>query len=325
MAWLRITSLALVATALTATPALAASDKVAPYGYELFEIPLLGVPITNVMATTWAIAILLILALRALTKQPTLVPKRGQALVEGLLTGIYDTMEPIVGRHMIKPVFPLLITLFVFILINNWSGLFPGVGSFGWWAPDYPAEAISAAEAQELINEGTNVVRQNGEYYPAHFEYFFRPANSDLNTTLALGIVSFVAWLYFVLRYAGAGTLLYDIFGNKADRKEVGPTLYFSLFIVFLAVGLIEVLSILSRLISLPFRLYGNVYGGESLLTSMHGLVAWLLPVPFFFLELVIGLVQALVFTLLTAVYIGLICNHDSEDHGHGGQAAHAH
>ena len=88
--------------------------------------------------------------------------------------------------------------------------------------------------------------------------------------------------------------------------------------VLFLAVGFIEILSILFRPVSLSFRLFGNVFGGESLLHSMFYLVPqinWILPVPFYFMEVLIGLVQALVFTLLVAVYIGLICNHEEGDH----------
>jgi len=83
-------------------------------------------------------------------------------------------------------------------------------------------------------------------------------------------------------------------------------------------VGLIEIVSILFRPVSLSFRLFGNVFGGENLLANMTSLISWIVPVPFYFLEILIGAVQAFVFTLLTAVYIGLICNHgDDGEHAH--------
>lgn len=293
---------------------MAAGGGVSPYAYELFEIG--GVPITNAMVTGWVISILLIVAIRLIVGKPTLIPSRGQAVMESMLQGVLDIMEPIIGKRLIKKVFPLLITLFIFILINNWSGLLPGVGTFGH-ITGHPVP-IEQAEAEKIIESGGHVIERDGQYYEGHLEYYFRPANADLNTTLALGIISFVAWIWYVLRYAGIKVLLYDIFGNKADKNEVPGYVYLPLFLVFMLVGGIEVLSILSRLISLPFRLYGNVYGGENLLTSMHGMLAYVLPVPFYFLELLIGLVQALVFTLLTAVYIGLIVNHgDDEEHAH--------
>lgn len=294
---------------LAATPAFAASGGVSPYAYQLFTV--FGLPVTNAMVTTWVISLLLILVVKLLVGTPQLVPSRGQAVVEGLVVGVRDIMEPIVGRRVIGKVFPLLITFFLFILIMNWSGLFPGVGTFGHI--DYtpvPAEQVAALEAA-----GNTIAQIDGNFYKEHFSYYFRPANSDLNMTLALGIISFIAWIWYVLRYAGVKALLFDVFGNKADKKEVPALIYLSLFLVFIAVGFIEVISILSRLISLPFRLFGNVFGGENLLAGMHGLVGWIVPIPFFFLELLIGLVQALVFTLLTAVYIGLIVNHGDEEH----------
>lgn len=265
------------------------SGGVSPYAYELFRVPGLDFPVTNAMVTGWAISLILILVVRLVVGgKPQLVPSRGQSLLESVLIGVRDTMEPIVGPKMIRPTFPLLIGFFFFILIMNWSGMFPGVGSFG-----------------HLTEDGS-------------FRYYFRPSNSDMNMTIALAVVSFVAWLWYVLRYAGLKTLIFDIFGNKADKKEVPIYIFYPLFLVFILVGLIETVSILSRLVSLSFRLYGNVFGGENLLTNMltmHPILGFFIPVPFYFLELLIGLVQALVFTLLTAVYIGLICNHESGEH----------
>jgi F-type H+-transporting ATPase subunit a len=258
--------------------------------YKLIEeTPFLGLPITNSMVMSWVISLFIILAVRMLVGKPQLVPSAGQAVVENLLGGIRDIMEPIVGKALIGKVFPVLIGFFTFILIQNWSGLLPGVGAFGFYD-------------------------EHG-----HLIYWMRPGNADLNMTVALAILSAtVGWTYFVLRYAGLKTLLLDLFGNKADPREVPKAIYILLFPVFFGVGLIEVISILFRNVSLSFRLFGNVFGGENLLASMTELAGWIVPIPFYFLELLIGGVQALVFTLLTAVYIGLICNHgDDEGHAH--------
>lgn len=277
---------ALAGALFAAAPAAFGADGgVSPYAYKIFGE---GGFITNAMVTSWVISIALIVAVRAAVGTPTIIPGKGQAVVENLVMGLRDTVEPIVGKRMIGPTFPLLIGLFTFILIHNWSGLLPGVGTFGFYGED-----------------GT-------------LKYWMRPGNADLNMTLALAIVHFVAWLYFVLRYAGFKTLALDLFGNKADPKEVPGGIYIVLFGVFAVVGVIEVVSIIFRPVSLSFRLFGNVFGGENLLTSMTGLVPWIVPVPFYFLEVLIGFVQALVFTLLVAVYIGLICNHGEEhEEGH--------
>ena len=109
--------------------------------------------------------------------------------------------------------------------------------------------------------------------------------------------------------------MIKDLFGNKASKDELPLPMYLMLSVIFLGVGVIEIVSIAFRPISLSFRLFGNVYGGESLLANMQGLFAWVMPVPFYILETLVGLIQGLVFMLLVAVYIGLICNHDSEEH----------
>jgi F-type H+-transporting ATPase subunit a len=116
------------------------------------------------------------------------------------------------------------------------------------------------------------------------------------------------------MRYAGPMFVLKDIFGNKADKKETPAIIYYPLFIIFFGAGLIEIISIAFRPVSLSFRLFGNIYGGENLMHAMSAIQKWGLPAPFYFLELLIGFVQAFVFTLLVSVYIGLICNH-GDDH----------
>jgi F-type H+-transporting ATPase subunit a len=265
------------------------ASAVSPSPYKLVDDGLIGLPITNSMVMSWAISALIIVGVRLLVGKPTIIPSAGQAVVENLLGGIHGIMEPIVGKSMINKVFPLLIGLFTFILIQNWSGMLPGVGAFGFY------------------DEQGNL------------KYWMRPGNADLNMTIGLAIVAaVVAWTYFVLRYAGIKVLVYDLFGNKADPNEVPKIIYILLFPIFFMVGIIEVVSIIFRPVSLSFRLFGNVFGGENLLANMTSLASWIVPVPFYFLEILIGAVQALVFALLTAVYIGLICNHgDDEEHAH--------
>ena len=188
--------------------------------------------------------------------------------------------------------FGLLSGLFFFILIHNWSGLLPGVGTIGYGT---------------VVNDHFTVSKP-----------IIRPANADLNMTLALALVANIAWLYLILKYAGVKVIIKDFFGNKANKSEVPTVMFLLLGVIFIAVGFIEILSILFRPVSLTFRLFGNVFGGESLLHSMLHLVPqinWLLPVPFYFMEVLIGLVQALVFMLLVSIYIGLICNHDEGEH----------
>jgi F-type H+-transporting ATPase subunit a len=145
--------------------------------------------------------------------------------------------------------------------------------------------------------------------------------------TLALALVANLFWVYFIIKYAGPKVIIKDWFGNKADKNQVHIVIFSLLGILFIAVGFIEILSIVFRPVSLSFRLFGNVFGGESLLHSMFLLgqnlglpdiaskvSMFIVPIPFYFMEMLIGLVQALVFMLLVSVYIGLICKHE-EDH----------
>jgi F-type H+-transporting ATPase subunit a len=265
----------------------ASSEGVKQSATDLFTLG--GFPVSNSILTTWIIAALIIIGVRLAVGTPKLIPGKGQAVVEGMAQGLRDALEPIVGKKMIGKTFPLLCGFFVFILLMNWSGLLPGVGTIKYH---------TAAGWQDAI----------------------RPANSDLNTTFALSVVSFVAWTYFVLRYAGIKVLVFDLFGNKADKKEVGLLMWVLLVPIFFAVGGIEVVSILFRLISLSFRLFGNVFGGENLIHALGGIAPYVIPAVAGLLEVLVGLIQAFVFTLLSAVYIGLICNHEG---GHDDEHAH--
>lgn len=267
-----------------------AGDGVKVIAEEVFTIG--SFPVTNSMVTSWIVSLLLISLIKILVGTPQLVPTKGQLVLESMIGGIRGIIEPIVGKKVFFPSFWLLSGLFFFILIHNWSGLLPGVGTIGY--------------GHEVNN---------------HFSIskpLIRPGNADLNMTLGLALVANICWIYFIVKYAGIKAIIKDWFGNKADKSEVSSVIFGLLGIIFLAVGVIEVLSILFRPVSLTFRLFGNVFGGESLLHSMFYLVPqlkWILPVPFYFMEVLIGLVQALVFMLLVSVYIGLICNHDEGEH----------
>jgi F-type H+-transporting ATPase subunit a len=271
---------------LTATSTLlcAAEGAVSPSPYQLGE--LFGLPVTNSILTTWVISIAFILIVRKAVGTPQLVPSKGQAVIENVVLGLKDLFEPIVGRKAFPMTFPFLIGFFLFILIHNWSGLIPGVGVFGHY-DDH-----------------------------GHFTYWMRPANSDLNATLGMSIIATAAWLFISIKVAGPKFFIWELFGNKADKKETPSAIYLFLVPIFLMVGLIEIVSICFRPISLSFRLYGNVFGGESLLVSMTEKVPFIVPSVFYFYEVLVGVVQALIFTMLVAIYIGLMTNHD-EDHAH--------
>lgn len=270
---------ALLAVAPVASAATEAAEK-------LFEIPLwdgFSLPITNSIVTAWIVAILLIVLIRLACGSPKLVPSKGQYAIETVIGMFKEILEPILGKKAFPAAFPLLICLFFFILAQNWAGLIPGVGTIGWH------ETAIAADGTET----------------EHFVPLFRALGADMNGTLGLALVSFGAWAILIFKYAGPKAVFFDWFGNKADKRDVPAAVYYFLSLVFFAVGFIEIISIVFRPVSLSFRLFGNVFGGETLMHSTGYFTA------FYFLELLVGVVQALVFTLLSAVYIGLITNHD--------------
>jgi F-type H+-transporting ATPase subunit a len=275
---------ATAATAMAAGDGPAVSPKAAP---------LFGDYITNSMFTGWIISALLVLVVLKLVGKPSIVPSKGQAVMESLITGLKELFEPIVGKKAFPAAFPLLVTFFIFILFHNWMGLLPGVGTVGWGVAD-----------------------ADGHFHMTR--PLIRPFTSDFNGTIALALLSFGAWFIIVFKYAGAKVLLWDLFGNKAEKSETPGWLYPVLSLVFLVVGCIEVFSIAIRPFTLSVRLFGNIFGGENLL---HGTSFFFI---FYFMELLVGLIQATVFTLLSAVYIGLICNHD-DGHDHDEEHAGAH
>jgi F-type H+-transporting ATPase subunit a len=153
-----------------------------------------------------------------------------------------------------------------------------------------------------------------------------RPTNADLNMTLGMAAVFMLCWVWWTLRETGPVEFLKHTFLPKGDVTGI---LKFFLIFIFFFVGLIELISIAFRLLSLSMRLFGNIFAGENLLHTMGGmgdklpgpladLSSILLPLPFYFLEILVGLIQALVFMLLCAVYIQLSTTHEEEgDHGH--------
>jgi F-type H+-transporting ATPase subunit a len=225
-------------------------------------------------------------------RNPQLIPSGAQNFWEWLVEGLYNFLEGVIGYELAKKTFWFFATIFLLILACNWFGLIPGVGSIGWHAP--------------------------GEHHIS--EPLLRGANADLNMTLAMAMIFFVLWTYWALQANGPGGFILHIFGPKGDTVGAMKVLMIGVFVL---VGVLEVVSILFRPVSLSFRLFGNIFAGENMLESMAVLVpslGWLIPIPFYFMELLVGIVQALVFMLLTAVFTLLICTHDDAEHG-----AHAH
>lgn len=270
----------------------------------------MGFPITNSLLSTWLVmAILFVLAYLS-TRNLTKVPSRIQVVAEFIIGGLYDFFHGVAGDH-VKKIFPLLASIFLFVIVANWSGLLPGVGTVGYFrTPEHKMEEATVTVEEGEVHE-TAPVDASHEEEPAHQEAEFVPLlrgpTADLNTTLALALVSVLA-----IQYYG-----FTLIGPKYGARFIdlrSPIFFF--------VGLLEILSDVSKILSFAFRLFGNIFAGEVLLAVMAFLMPFIVPLPFLTLELFVGFVQALVFSMLTAVFISVSLSHGEGEHG--GEHAHA-
>ncbi len=251
--------MSLIATAYAATEE---GIKVSLSPYIVGE--LFGVPITATLLTAWlGMAILIAIAFFA-RRSLSLIPGRVQSVFELLIGGVYDYMADVLeSRTLARKYFPIVMTIFLFILTLNWLGLFPGVTTIGFY---------------------------EGHGTESHFVPYLYPAATDLNITFAFALVAF-----FTIQIAGVSAI--GIF------KYAGKFINFSSPLGF-AVGLIELVSEIARLISFSFRLFGNILAGKTLLLVITMLVPYLLPVPMMAFEVFVGFIQAFVFAILTLFFI---------------------
>ncbi len=258
--------------------------------------------INSSMIVTWVVAALVIFGARRAMANAKEIPAGGQNFWEFLVEGLHNFLAEILGPKLVKHTFWFFATIFIFIVATNWFGLLPGVGTIGW------SSHYDAASPHVF----------------SHIEKpLLRGGNADLNMTSAMSLTFFAWWIIWALRENGPVGLFKHIFAPKG--KDSGFMRVF-MIAIFAMVGVLEVISILFRPVSLSFRLYGNIFAGETTLESMQQLVpslGWLIPVPFYFLELLVGMVQALVFMLLTSVFTLLIC--EQHDEHHDEKEGHAH
>lgn len=290
-----------VAANSSSTPAaatLAEEPLVTPEAPTLFNIG--PVPVTNAMIYTWVIALFIFVVVRLGTKNLKVIPTGLQNVIEASVEGLENLTKGLLEPKVARWCFPLIATYFIFILISNLMGLLPGVGSIG-----YGHRAVNSILPWNLEHASVP---------------FFRPPTADANTTVAMAAIFFIMSTYWAFKYNGVFGLVKHIFGVKGGMRGwvVVP-----LTLIFAAVGVIEVVSILIRPVALAMRLYGNIYGGESVLALMLHQAWGLAAVPFYVLELVVAVVQALVFTILCIAFISTLCSHTEEEEGHKHAPAH--
>src|SRR5229473_3687047 len=249
--------------------------------------------ITNSMLVTWVVAVGIIVFAQLAMRKIKPVPSGAQNFWEWLVESLYNFLESIIGRELVQKTFWFFATLFIFILFVNWFGLIPGVGTIGWGHHD-PTTGMFHIDRPLL-----------------------RGGNADLNMTTAMAAIFFVLWLVWAIQANGVGGFLLHLFGPKGETSGI---LKVFMLVIFFMVGWLEVISILFRPISLSFRLFGNIYAGESILEAMSTMNPYLEPIlqiHFYFMEVLVGIVQALVFMLLTAVFTLLIAAHEPGQKAH--------
>lgn len=224
---------------------------------KLFDI--VGWQFTNSQVLSLAVSAFIILIALTVRLTVSLKPRGFYNAVEAIFEGLLDLIEQVTGdRKKTQEFFPLLATIFLFIILNNYAGLLPGVGSITY-------------NGQPLL----------------------RSANADLNTTLALAVVAVAAIQYFGIKHLGVFAHMGKYFTIKG-------------FPVMSFVGLLEFVSEFAKMVSFSFRLFGNIFAGEVLLMVVGVIAPVLAPLPFYGLELFVGAIQALVFFMLTLVFLNI-------------------
>ena len=247
--------------------------------------------ITNALVTSWVAVLFIVVVAFTLRRKLNEIPKGIQNFFEMILEGALSLCDQVTGSRKISvAVFPLAFCVFLFILINNWLGLLP-LGGIG--------------------------VIESGEHGKA-FIPFLRSGTADINTTLGLAVMAVIGANIFGILSIGA----WKAFNKYVNLKGLGkifttirqdPTVLVVAPVTFF-VGLLELIGEFAKVASLSFRLFGNIFAGEVLLMAMSAILPYVLPVPFLFLEIFVGLIQALIFAILVLVYF-TIASQDHEAH----------
>jgi len=253
---------------------------------------LFGFPITNSIIATWFTIVVLAGISFAVTRRIKLIPSRWQSALEFLLGWLLNFCQSVAGEKNGRRFFPIVTTIFLFVIMNAWLSLLPGFGSI----------LVTGSEGEAV--------------------HLLRGANTDINLPLALALVSFVFVEYFGIRsrgfrYLGKFINVGRFFKSTGQlfrgRLKAGLSGLFTGFIDIF-VGILETLTELVRIISFTFRLFGNMTAGEILLLIAAFLIPWVFALPFYGLELLIGFVQALIFSGLTLVFLAIaVAHHGAE------------
>ena len=225
-------------------------------------------PVTNTILMTAFIAILIIIGALIFKKKISLIPKGFQNVIEIVLEALLNLVDSVTqDRKQTKKFFPLVATIFIFVILSNWIELIPGLGTIG----------------VEQEHHGKIILAP-----------FIRSNSADLNVTLAIALISVSATQLVGVTTLGFKKYLGKFFVNPFRKP----------YVIGSFVGVLELISEFAKIISFTFRLFGNIFAGEVLLTVMLILIPYIIPLPFLFLEIFVGFIQALVFAMLTLVFM---------------------
>jgi len=260
-----------------------------------------SMPITNSLLNSWIAVLVIVIMAVAIRRRLADIPRGIQHYAEFILEGALSVADSVTNSRAKSLRFlPFVLPIFFFILINNWIGILPWVGTVGFME----------------THDGHSV-----------FVPFLRGGTADLNTTLALSIMAVVATHIAGVVSVGVWSHL-NRFINLETLWGIGAELKKGNFTALLVnpihffVGLIEIIGEIAKVASLSFRLFGNIFAGEVLLAVMASILAYALPIPFLFLELVVGLIQGMIFAMLTLVFL-VVMSTEHGDHDHAEAPAH--
>jgi F-type H+-transporting ATPase subunit a len=225
-------------------------------------------PVTNTLVVTVVLSAVIIITSIILKNKLKFIPRGFQNIIEYVLESLLNLVDSVTqDRNQTKKFFPIIATIFLFVILSNWLEIFPGLGTVGL----------------TKVHEGKETIVP-----------FLRSSSADLNMTIALALVSVIATQFFGI--AAIGAVKY------AKKFLVSP--FKKPYVIGTFVGALELVSEISKIISFSFRLFGNIFAGEVLLAVMLFLVPYVVPLPFLMLEIFVGFIQALVFAMLTLVFM---------------------
>lgn len=226
-------------------------------------------PITNTLLVTFFLSLFIILFSIILRSKLTLIPRGVQNIFESIVEAFLNLIDGVTqDRKQTRKFFPIIMTIFIFVILSNWVELVPGLGTIG---------------INEEVHGKTILVP------------FLRSASADLNVTLAIALIA-----VFSVQFMGIATIGFFKYVGKFFVNPFKKPFY----VVGTFVGLLEIVGEMAKVVSFSFRLFGNIFAGEVLLIVMLNLVPFFVPLPFLFLELFVGFIQALVFSMLTLVFL---------------------